>query len=311
MSEAPLSAAIAEGPADGRAVWLTTADGVRIRAAVWNERATQGTVVLLPGRTEYVEKYGRTAVAFAAAGYATLSIDFRGQGLADRLLKDRSVGHVGDFAEYQADVAALFGFAAQSGLPQPLYLLAHSMGGCIGLRSLMRGVPVRAAVFSAPMWGIKLPTGTRPVVQLISSASRPLRFDHLRMPTTPVRTQVVDAPFAGNDLTTDEGMWDYMRMQALAQPDLTLGGPSLGWMRAALQECAALERLAAPAVPMLCGLGGLERIVEVGPIRSRVAQWPGAKLDLYDGAEHELLMERPALRDAFIQSAVALFQAHR
>ena len=32
------------------------------------------------------------------------------------------------------------------GLPQPLYLMCHSMGGCIGLRSLMRGVPVRAAV---------------------------------------------------------------------------------------------------------------------------------------------------------------------
>ncbi len=311
MTEAPLYAAIAEGPADGRAVWLTTADGVRIRAAVWNERATQGTVVLLPGRTEYVEKYGRTAVAFAAAGYATLSIDFRGQGLADRVLKDRSIGHVGDFAEYQADVAALFDFAVHGGLPQPLYLLAHSMGGCIGLRSLMRGAPVRAAVFSAPMWGIKMPKGARPLVQLISSASRPLRFDHLRMPTTPVRTQVVDAPFAGNDLTTDEGMWDYMRMQAAAQPDLTLGGPSLGWMRAALKECAALQRLAAPAVPMLCGLGGLERIVEVSPIRSRVARWPGAKLDLYDGAEHELLMERPALRDVFVQSAVALFQAHR
>ena len=311
MTNAPLYAGIAEGPAGGRAVWLTTADGVRIRAAVWNAQATRGTVVLLPGRTEYVEKYGRSATVLAASGYATLSIDFRGQGLADRPLRDRSIGHVGDFAEYQADIAALFDFAQQTGLPQPLYLLAHSMGGCIGLRSLMRGAPVRAAVFSAPMWGIKMPRGMRPVVQLISTASRQFGFDHLRMPTTPVRTQVVDAPFAGNDLTTDQGMWEYMQSQAVAQPDLTLGGPSLGWMHAALRECAALARLAAPAVPMLCGLGGLERIVEVGPIRARVAQWPGGRLDLYDGAEHELLMERPALRDAFIQSAVALFQAHR
>ncbi len=311
MTEAPLYAGVAEGPADGRAVWLTAADGVRLRAAVWNAKAERGTVVLLPGRTEYVEKYGRSATALAAAGYATLTVDWRGQGLADRPLQDRLVGHVRDFAEYQTDMAALLAFAVQVGLPQPLYLLAHSMGGCIGLRSLMKGVPVQAAVFSAPMWGIKMPRGLGPVVHLIAAASRPLGFDHLRMPTTPVRTQVVDAPFAGNDLTTDEGMWAYMRSQALAHPDLTLGGPSLGWMKAALQECAALSRHPSPAIPMLCAFGGRERIVEVGPIRDRVAQWPGARLDVYDGAEHELLMERPALREAFIQSAVALFEAHR
>jgi hypothetical protein len=32
---------------------------------------------------------------------------------------------------------------------------------------------------------------------------------------------------------------------------------------------------------------------------------------MYEGAEHEVLMERPALRDAFLRSAVALFEAHR
>ena len=311
MSEAPLYAEVAQGPADGRAVWLTAADGVRIRAAVWNGSARRGTVILLPGRTEYVEKYGRTATVLAAAGYATLSVDWRGQGLADRALKDRSVGHVRDFAEYQADMAALLDFATRDGLPQPLYLLAHSMGGCIGLRSLMRGAPVRAAVFSAPMWGIVMPKGARPLVQVVATASGWFRFAHLRMPTTPVRTLVVDTPFAGNDLTTDEGMWDYMRAQAQAHPDLTLGGPSLGWMKAALQECAALARLPSPDCPMVCALGSLERIVEVAPIQDRVARWPGARLDRYAGAEHEVLMERQTHRDAFVANATALFEAHR
>ena len=311
MSDAPLYGDVAEGPGEGRAVWLTAADGVRIRAAVWNAAGARGTVILLPGRTEYIEKYGRTAASLAAAGYATLSVDWRGQGLADRPLRDASVGHVGDFAEYQADMTALLAFAAASGLPQPWYLMAHSMGGCIGLRSLMRGVPVRAAVFSSPMWGIVLPKGAGPLVRVATTAARWVGLDHLRMPTTPKRTLVIDAPFAGNDLTTDAGMWDYMRAQAMAHPDLTLGGPSLGWMRAALRECAALAGLPSPPYPMLCGLGRLERIVEVQPIQDRVARWPGARLDLYDGAEHEVLMERPALRDAFVTRAVALFEANR
>ncbi len=311
MSAAPLYADVAEGPADGRAVWLTAGDGVRIRAAVWNPAAARGTVILLPGRTEYVEKYGRTAASLAAAGYATLSVDWRGQGLSDRPLRDQSVGHAGDFAEFQTDMAALLAFATTAGLPQPFYLMAHSMGGCIGLRSLMRGIPVRAAVFSAPMWGIVVPKGAGPVVRVVTLAAHWVGLSHRRMPTTPKRTLVMDAPFDGNDLTTDPGMWEYMRAQAIAHPDLTLGGPSLGWMRAALRECDALARLPSPTCPMLCGLGSLERIVEVPPITGRVAKWPGAKLDMYDGAEHEVLMERPALRDTFLQRAVALFEANR
>lgn len=311
MSAAPLYNDVAEGPADGRAVWLTTEDGVRIRAAVWNADGARGTVILLPGRTEYVEKYGRAARGLAGAGYATLSVDWRGQGLADRAPDDKSVGHVGDFAEFQVDITALLSFATMAGLPQPFYLMAHSMGGCIGLRGLMRGIPVKAAVFSSPMWGIVLPKGAGPIVRLVTSGATWFGQHHRRMPTTSSRTLVVDAPFAGNTLTTDQGMWDYMRAHALAYPDLMQAGPSMGWMRAALRECAALARLPAPDYPMLCALGSQERIVEVAPIKARVASWPGARLEMYEGAEHEVLMERPALRDAFLRSAVALFAAHR
>jgi len=106
-------------------------------------------------------------------------------------------------------------------------------------------------------------------------------------------------------------MWDYMRSQALAHPDLSLGGPSLGWLKAALDECAALAALASPAFPVVCALGTQERIVDVRPVHARMANWAGGRLDLYNGAEHEVLMERLATRDAFLQSAVALFEANR
>lgn len=308
---APLYNDLANGPADGSAVWLTAADGVRIRVAVWNSAAPRGTVLLLPGRSEYVEKYGRTAAMLAAADYATLSVDWRGQGLADRALPDRMVGHVGDFAEYQADMDAVLTFATLSGLPQPYYLMAHSMGGCIGLRSLMRGIPVRAAAFSAPMWGILMADWLRPVATVLSTASRWFFFDHRYAPGTNGSTYVLQVPFVGNMLTTDAEMWDYMRAQALAQPDLSLGGPSYGWLKAALDECADLAQQACPPCPTICALGNQERIVDVRPIHARMPNWPNGRLDMYAGSEHEVLMERPATREAFIASAVALFEANR
>jgi len=308
---APFHAEIADGPAGGRAVWLSASDGVRIRVGLWAEGAPNGTVILLPGRTEYVEKYGRSAADLAARGYATLAVDWRGQGLADRLQDDRMSGHVDDFDAYQRDLDAVFAFARATGLPEPYYLMAHSMGGCIGLRGLMRGVPVQAAAFTAPMWGILIAAWMRPLAVALSTASKYFAFDHRYAPGTGPRTYVLEAPFAGNTLTSDAEMWGYMRDQARAHPELTLGGPSLGWLKAALHECHALAQMPAPALPALVALGTQERIVDTGPIHARMALWPAGKLDLYAGAEHEVLMERAAHRARFFDSACTLFGVHR
>lgn len=307
FAPAPLHNALAEGPEAAEAVWLTTSDGKRLRAGLWNAQGTAGTVVLLPGRSEYVEKYGRTAAQLARAGYATLTLDWRGQGLSARALADPLVGHVGDFAEYQSDLDTLLAFATARALPEPWHLLAHSMGGTIGLRALMRGLPFRRAAFTAPMWEILIAPWLRPVAQGLAALSRPLGFDHLYVPSTGPAIYTLTTDFAGNTLTRDRQMWDYMRAQNQALPELALGGPSLGWLRAALSECRALARLPSPACPALCALGGQERIVAPQAIHRRMSAWPQGQLRLYPEAEHEVLMETPPTRMSFLQDCLALF----
>lgn len=309
-SEAPFHAKLADGPADGYARWLQAADGVQIRVGVWPHGGTKGTVFLLPGRTEYIEKYGRAATDLAQRGYATVSIDWRGQGLADRPLEAPLTGHVDDFAEYQLDMNAVLTFARAEGLPEPWFMLAHSMGGCIGLRSLMGKHPFKAAAFSAPMWGILIAAWMRPMAVALSSASRWLRFDDRLVPGTKETTYVLNSPFLGNTLTTDPEMWDYMRQQALACPDLVLAGPSLGWLQAALKECHALSLLPSPDLAVVTALGLQERIIDTGPVHARMARWPKGTLSLYPGSEHEVMMERPTTRGRFFDEACALFDLH-
>lgn len=311
MTEAaPFFADLAEGPEGGRAVWLRTADGVRIRAGIW-AGGHRGTVVLLPGRTEYIEKYGQAAADLQRRGWSTVSIDWRGQGLADHALPDRRYGHVEDFDEYQRDLDAVLAQVAAEGLPQPLVMLGHSMGGCIGLRALHRGLGIRAVAFSAPMWGIALPVWERPVARLLTAVAGPLHLTRKLAPDRGPETYVTTARFEGNLLTGDRAMWNYMRHHVEAQPDFALGGPTLGWARAALAECGALMRLPPPDVPALTVVGTEERIVTVGPIRRHMAQWQGAKLEVYAGARHEVLMEGPAVRQRFFDSACALFETQR
>jgi lysophospholipase len=228
---APFFASLADGPDGGRAEWLTTSDGRRIRIGFWVPAGAKGTVFLLPGRTEYIEKYGRAAADLARRGFATLSVDWRGQGLSDRALDDPIPGHVVDFAEYQRDLQAMIAGARAQGLPEPYYLLAHSMGGCIALRGLMGAHPFQAAAFTAPMWSILIPAWQRPVAEVLSGLSTWMRFDHLYAPGTGPVIYTTAAPFVGNTLTTDPDMWAYMASHMRSEPGLALGGPTLGWLR--------------------------------------------------------------------------------
>ena len=312
LEEAPFFDDVAEGPLGGVAHWVTTTDGLRIRIGHWRADgdAQQGTVFLFPGRTEYVEKYGRTAAALAEQGFCTLTVDWRGQGLADRMLGDARAGHVHRFSDYQLDVMAMTEAASNLELPQPWYLMAHSMGGCIGLRALHLGLPVNAAVFTGPMWGIGMSAPLRPAAWALSWGSTLVGLSHIYAPGTKPEAYVTSEKFENNQLTSDPEMYAYMQRQVDAHPELKLGGPSLLWVHEALTECRALAQMPSPDLPCLTFLGTNERIVDNSRIFDRMAHWPGGRLELIEDGEHEVLMETAEIRAQVIGDSVALFREH-
>jgi len=312
MQVAPLYEDVADAPTGGKAWWVTAGDGIRLRVAIWpaTDRGRRaGTVLLFPGRTEYVEKYGRVAQVFTRHGYAVLTLDWRGQGLSDRLLPERRLGHIRHFADYQRDVATLLNVAESRALSGPFFLVAHSMGGCIGLRALHDGLPVAAAAFSAPMWGVHMSAREWLLARVIAFFGPMIGLGNRPPPGQTLESQLVAEPFEGNDLTSDRATWDFMKAQIDRYPDLALGGPSLYWLRAALLETARLSPKPPPDVPVLTYLGSNERVVSPAAIRRRMACWPGGRLEIVPGAEHEIMMERAEVRDAFLAEAHALFVA--
>lgn len=292
-------------PDAGRAIWVNAADGTRLRLAHW---PGPRHVMILPGRTEYIEKYGLVVSDLAAAGWGAFVVDWRGQGLADRLAPDARMGHVDKFSDYQLDLDAALA-AAERLAPGPMPWLAHSMGGCITLRGLMRGKRPPAVAFSSPMLGLAQPVVLTTAMRGLSAILRPFGLDTGYAPTTGPDYGLPSTGFDANDLTTDHAQFDRMKAQITAHPELSLGGPSLRWMAESLTEMAALEKLPAPDTPAQFGLGGAEAIVSPQAIRDRVAGWPGATLTNYPNAKHELTMERPDIRDAFLTGMLAFFEA--
>ena len=254
---APLNHLPGEASSPGQAFFVRTEDGLRLRLGLWSPEGTAiGTVLLFPGRTEYLEKYAPLAGRLAAEGFAVLAIDWRGQGLSDRLLADPRAGHITDFADYQTDVVEMVVAADAMGLPRPWHLLSHSMGGCIGLAALLNGLPVRTAALSAPMWGLHHPRVPDAVIAGLTGTVR--RLGH-----------------AGQTAIGTGGGGTYL----LDEPDAALSfGGSLALVTVLLDLVASgAQVVVATHSPVVAALPGA-RLVEVGDWGMRPAQWDELEL---------------------------------
>ncbi|NHF71693.1 alpha/beta fold hydrolase [Paracoccus xiamenensis] len=307
LSPAPFHQFPGTSEVPAEAYWLRSDDDVRLRVALWRANDAAGTILLFPGRTEYVEKYAPVGALLTAAGFNVLAIDWRGQGLADRLQENPRPGHIADFAQYQLDVVAMVEAAATLELTEPWHLLAHSMGGTIGLAALHNGLPVDTATFSAPMWGINhAPMPQAVALALAGVAGRLGRGGAAAFGTGGDGTYVMDEPFRNNLLTSDAESWARMVREAATWPDLTLGGATYSWVGNALGECRRLAAEPSPDVPMLVSLGSRELIVSGPAIRARAAAWPAGRLLELDGAHHEVMFETPELQEQFFAAFLGL-----
>jgi len=307
-SEPPLIATPgAPIPAGGAAEWFAGAGGARLRAALFPAQTPpRGSVVVSPGRTEPIEKYFEVVEILTARGFAVLVHDWRGQGLSQRLLADRSLGHAAGSRDFLTDYAALIA-AFEARLPKPWIALGHSMGGCLTLLVLASGERRFAgAILSAPMLGIR--TGTVPpaLARILAAAQRwtgrggsPVQRD--RAPPA--------AAFEVNILTHDRARYERSLAQLAACPDLALGAPTWSWLDFAFSAVDALAHGAgAPriAIPLTVLAAGEDALVDNAASRRVTARVPGGRFVEIDGAYHEILQETDALQAPFWREFDAL-----
>lgn len=308
MEQSPFYSELAQGPVDGAAYWIYADDGVRLRVGLMtSKKERKGTVFLFPGRSEYIENYGRTAAELDKLGYAAFAIDWRGHGLSDRLTENSMTGHVTRFSDYQNDVAAMVKAAEELVLPKPWYLLGHSMGACIGLRAMIEGLPVTACAFTSPMWEIKMSPIERCAAWPLSWAAQALGQGHRYVPSVKRQTYVLSSPFKGNKMTHDPDMYQYWINQAQALPDLLIGGPSMGWLHEALKECRSLSKLDSPDIPCIAFCADNDQDIDIRAIQNRMERWSNGNCRLIQNSKHELLLETPEIREEVVAKMCKLF----
>ncbi len=125
---------------------------------LYPQENAKGTIVISFGFTESCLKYHELIWYFYREGYQAAVIDHRGHGKSFREVEDPSLVHVDRFSRYVKDmhkfVHELVMPMAQKG---PLFLFAHSMGGCVGAIYLEQyPTDFDRAILNAPMLGLNL-----------------------------------------------------------------------------------------------------------------------------------------------------------
>ncbi|WP_170235403.1 alpha/beta fold hydrolase [Verticiella sediminum] len=274
---------------------MTARDGRRVRTAFFPVADAAGHVLLLNGRTEFIEKYLETIASLRERGLAVWTLDWRGQGRSERLLDDAERGHAGSFDDFVDDLDRYLTTSVLPGAAgAPLMLLAHSMGGNIGLRFLHgHQHHFQRAVFSAPMVAFHVGKLPRPLARLLAGAMCATgRAGAYAMGQGPAASHPV---FDDNPLTSCPER--FARLQRLLEddPESRLGGVTWGWLSAALRSTALTD---APGfarqlrIPLLVFVAQQERIVDNAAIGRFVGALPAGRLVEIPGARHELLCER-------------------
>lgn len=304
-------------PAGGKAAMFETSDHVRLRYALWDKSkgAQKGTICLVHGRTEYIEKYYETIEDFRARGFGVATFDWRGQGGSERLISNPKVGYVDSFEDYLTD---LNDFHANILLPEctpPFYLVGHSMGGLVSLMAAARDPLMFDRVFlSAPMLAIPgLPLSTQGMARF-SEALSFVGLGRVALARKADRPPTAER-FAGNPLTSDFGR--YMRVvNAYAErPELIVGSPTMRWSAAAFRAMSRAEDTGLALkfrVPVLMLAAARDEVVSTPAIeRLGLSMRTGRHL-VIAAARHELFQESDDIRaqvmaafDAFISEQSA------
>jgi lysophospholipase len=288
-------------PSGARTVSVRTRDGLALRAACWLPGGEPiGTVCLLQGRAEFIEKYYETIQDLLDRRFAVATFDWRGQGASGRRVAVASKGHVGHFREYEADFTAI---EAQllAGMPKPWFGLAHSMGAAVAL-AISRGgrLPFDRLVALAPM--IELAMVKRPrVANALALGLWSVGMSRAWIPGGGA-TSIATKPFSGNRLTSDPVRYARNADAASAIGSQAIGDPTVGWIRAAF---GFMGRFAEPRAaleihtPTLVVAAGADPICDTAATERFAARLKAGHAIVLPGARHEILMERDEIRDLF------------
>lgn len=291
---------------------FTNAKGAKIRyGSVQPEGEVKGTMVVVPGFGEPLEKYFEVIREMQSKGFAVWMMEWHGQGGSDHFIKDNPQKmHSEGYAEH-VETLHQFTQTIVTKTEGPLMLTAHSMGAHIGLRYLKEHEGVfDSAILTAPMFNISTNSLPRPVARQIAKFAKAGNYMDKYVPGGADRPEAGD-PFANNPKTSDPVRFEVMQEIYRNKPELRTSSPTYGWVYHSFESIDILSNeayLKEIKTPVLLEISGKELIVDKTAAEKAAPFLPNCtRVDIPD-ARHEIWMERDELRGPWLAKVASFIE---
>lgn len=279
-------------------VTLNSAAGTPLRVAFRRPLKCRGTLVIVSGRTEFIEKYFDVCRDLSALRLAICIYDHCGQGASGRLLTDAQKGHIDFFDTYVMDLDRVVDHISSAACPNPVFLAGHSMGATIStLYALRYPERIDKLLLCSPMFaiqtGVLLPDI---IVKMLAASACRLGLGGRYAPTTgPYHAA---RAFEGNVLTSDRFRFDYNARLTTHLDYAALGGPTIRWLSEAYKAMGKVQRHGACIVhPVLVLAAAADRVIDAGAAARFACSSSRRSYHKYRDCRHELMMERDEIRN--------------
>jgi lysophospholipase len=294
-------------PENNTVGYFTGYGGKKLRYAIFraSRQLARGTIVLLHGRNECIEKYFETIADLTAMGFWVATFDLRGQGGSERLLKKTDAGHVRRFSDYQRDINL---FLEQIVLPDtrlPFFMVAHSTGALSALASAPKlSNRIERLVLTSPFVALGEQQSVPPsIIRLVATA-----LSFVGLGAVQLGKDQRERDFDGNPLTSDATRFARNLSLHRQNADLFVGSPTARWLYEALKTMDRVMRqdhLTKVTTPTLVLAPMLDTITPYKAQEELSRNFRAAQLLPVTGARHELLHER----DVYRKQALAAIDA--
>ncbi len=270
---------------------------VEIVYGVQEHENEKGAVIIVNGRNETFVKYSDVIAKLSSQGFSVYTLDHRNQGFSGRQLADPHKGHVDTYDDYIADFDFFLKNIVNKKSHKVKLVLAHSMGGTISLLYEVRHPgSFSGMAMSAPMLGFSTAPWPFFLVPPLLSLYEVLGLE---------RNYVVGGgkfklePYSpDNNLTSDEPHYTRNYQLMLDYPQTQLGAPTCAWVKKSLEAIKEIQDGAEKFKTSLLILqAGDDRVVNnCTEERFCCKVGKNCQLVVMPGSQHEILMEKPAIR---------------
>ena len=288
-------------PLGSESFFYKTLDGVNLRIATWNQSSSKGTVLLQSGRTEFIEKYYEVIQEFIHRGFCVALMDWRGQGLSERLAKDVHIGHVKNFSDYDSDFEEVIEKVYQNSCPRPWIAVGHSMGGCLVASTAAKNTNLfDAIILCAPMLSLQMPTLVKKLIHIFGFITKVgLEEKAVAKPEWSKDKGWRESSFRENQVTSDQTRYERTLRLVREHEELAIGGLTIGWVYGALKRT---KEMSSPGwiknikQPLLLLNANKDKLVNPSENKKICDQSDTVTIEDID-SEHEILMETDLIRE--------------